>query len=526
MALKPKTVPVAEPAKPDLPPAWGLGHTVLVLAAALALLLWRAWLPSHALASNDGPLGAISARWCQDSRLYAWNDLNALGFANPCGAPDLTFLCVLLMSPLLLAKFYATVAVLFPGLCAWVCFRQWKLSPPACLIGALAVTLNSDFFSVACWGVGPQAIAVGFEFLAVAALGDLSGKDRWARLALAGTATGLGVCEAFDIGALFSLFVGCFAIYQAWQSGDKSVRGLPAIGARLAVLVVFAAITATSVLYTLIGTQVKGIAGMAQDSKAKSERWDQATQWSLPKIETLGLLSPGLFGFRMETPKGMAFGAEWFRNGEYWGGVGREAAVVEYLDTGGLVGQANGLMRFTGGGIYAGVFVLLVAAWGLAQALRGRNSVFTQAQRGQVFFWAAAAALALLLAYGRYAQLYRPFYFLPYMSTIRNPAKFIHICSWAITILFALGLDGLARLAPLAACRAPRRMNRKPARNARAPSTRPGAAPCCSGCASPPCWHGYTPESITAWWSGCKRPDFPPRPMTSPASVSARPFSP
>src|SRR5205807_6476904 len=58
--------------------------------------------------------------------------------------------------PLLFSRIYAPVAIFFLGFSAWFCFRQWKLSAPACLLGGLAAALNSDFFSTACWGVAAQ----------------------------------------------------------------------------------------------------------------------------------------------------------------------------------------------------------------------------------------------------------------------------------------------------------------------------------------------------------------------------------
>jgi hypothetical protein len=53
---------------------------------------------------------------------------------------------------------------------------------------------------------------------------------------------------------------------------------------------------------------------------------------------------------------------------------------------------------------------------------------------------------SLLLAFGRYAPFYRVFYQLPYSSAMRNPAKFMHVLSWAMVILLAYGSHGLSSL--------------------------------------------------------------------------------
>jgi hypothetical protein len=51
----------------------------------------------------------------------------------------------------------------------------------------------------------------------------------------------------------------------------------------------------------------------------------------------------------------------------------------------------------------------------------------------------------LLLAFGRFAPFYRLLYNLPYVSTVRNPVKFLHVLSFALVVLFAYGVDALAR---------------------------------------------------------------------------------
>ena len=53
--------------------------------------------------------------------------------------------------------------------------------------------------------------------------------------------------------------------------------------------------------------------------------------------------------------------------------------------------------------------------------------------------------IAMLFAWGRHAPFYQFFYALPYMSTIRNPMKFMHATHMTLMILFAYGLQGMAR---------------------------------------------------------------------------------
>ena len=214
---------------------------------------------------------------------------------------------------------------------------------------------------------------------------------------------------------------------------------------RLAVVVAVAVFTASAALSTLVGTQIKGVAGMEQDAATKARRWDEATQWSLPKIETLTLFVPGLFGFRMDTPKDLAGFQDWYQGGVYWGAVGRSPAWDRYFEGGKQGRPPAAPIRYSGGGPYAGVLVVLVALWAVVQSFRKENSGFSPAQRRFVWFWTGAAFFALLLAFGRFAPFFQLFYALPYASTMRNPAKFVHVVEWALLFLFAHGLHGLSR---------------------------------------------------------------------------------
>jgi hypothetical protein len=306
----------------------------------------------------------------------------------------------------------------------------------ACLLGGLAAALNSGFFSAACWGVGTHPLTVAMEFFALAALVDNSSSKRWLRVILAGLAVGMGVMEGADIGAIFSIYVACFALYQAWIKEGPVAQNLTGGVVRIGIVALFAGFLAYHAISVLVTTQIKGVAGTQQDKQTKEQHWDFATQWSLPKREALGFLVPGLFGYRMDTTDG----------GAYWGAVGRDPNWDRYFANGKQGTPPPGPMRFSGGGIYSGVLVLLVAGWSVFQGLRKKDSVFTLATRRWIWFWLGVFLISLLLAFGRFAPFYQFLYALPYFSTIRNPAKFTYLCNWAIVVLFGYGVNGLYRL--------------------------------------------------------------------------------
>ncbi len=432
------------------------GHSlwlVALLAVILTLLFWRSFLPDYVHFSNDGPLGVQMSAWTHlpDAFTGTWDDLNDVGSNSGAWPTEVSQGVRWLMNPIGYAKFFPPIALFILGLGAWAFFRQLKLSPLASTLGALAAMLNSGFFAPACWGVGLQEVAFGLDFMALALVmantPSTPWRIRWTRLALAGLCVGLNVMEAADIGALSSIFVAIFVFYKSLLEVDGSIwaKTLRGIG-RVAIVAIFAGFLATQFLVTLVSTQIQGIAGQGQDSETKAQHWDWATQWSLPKLETFGIFVPGVFGYKMDTPKDMMpqFQKS-FEGGVYWGGIGRSPEIDRYLDAGAQGQMPPGFMRFTGGGDYSGILVCLLAAWAIAQSLRKKSSPFTDTEKKFIWFWALVLVGSLLLAWGRFAPMfYGVLYQLPYFSTIRNPDKFLYFTSWALVVLFAYGVHSLS----------------------------------------------------------------------------------
>ena len=266
----------------------------------------------------------------------------------------------------------------------------------------------------------------------------------------------MNVMDAADIGALYSLLIAIFVFFKPWMDEEgtavkKLVRGT----SEVAVVAVFAGFIALQTVIGLIGTEIKGVAGTGQDSETKTQHWDWATQWSEPKKETLSLFVPGVFGYKMDTPNNMMpLFQDAYRGGVYWGGMGRDPAIDRYFDSGGVGSPPPGMMRFGGGGNYAGILVALIAAWTIAQLFRRENPPFIGTEKKNIWFWAIMLFISLPLAWGRFAPFHLPLFYewiynkLPGLSTIRNPAKFLFTLSWATVILFGYGVHMLSRRYP------------------------------------------------------------------------------
>ena len=237
---------------------------------------------------------------------------------------------------------------------------------------------------------------------------------------ISGFFVGLCVTEGADVGAILSLLVAAFAGWQFLSANQPNsidwIRG----GSRLAIITLFAGWLASHSLSTLVGTQIVGVSGMSQTRESEAQRWQFATAISLPPVESLRIIVPGLFGYRMDSPDG----------GAYWGAVGFD-------------GTSKG--RWSGAGEYAGILVVLVASYAAATSLRKKQSPYSEQERRMVWFWTAVATGSLALSWGHFAPFYRIFFSIPYLSTIRIPSKFLHVMHLALWVLFAYGLEAIAR---------------------------------------------------------------------------------
>ena len=128
---------------------------LLVLVAILTWFFRQTFAPGHVAFSNDGPVGRLMSQNHQLPAAFTgvWQDLNNVGFREGGALPSITFGFRWLLGPMLFAKLYPLLALLVLGMGAWCFFRQLDLAPLACFLGSIAATLNSSFFSAACWGV-------------------------------------------------------------------------------------------------------------------------------------------------------------------------------------------------------------------------------------------------------------------------------------------------------------------------------------------------------------------------------------
>lgn len=393
-----------------------------LIALPLLLLFREGFSAPKVLRANDTPFGLLNAQADTAHEAFTghWRNLNWLGRQEIEALPVPTQAAFFgLGSPEAYAKWHAPLGLLFLGLSAWFYCRRSGFSPAVGVLAGIAASLSADPFSYACWGLTPQAYTLGFVLLALGALQPgAPGWRHWVRVLLAGFAVGMNLSEGADVGAIFSLFVGASVAWETWMNTDRKPTALALGAARLALVALAAAWIGAQAIRSITGYAVKDIQGMDASAASTAQRWDYVTALSYPKIETLRLAIPGLFGYLTVAPDESA----------YWGGVG------------------FGDMRSSASGTYMGLLVLLVAGWAVARSLRGGpDSPYTDAERRRIWFWAIAGVLALLISFGRFFPLFRLVFALPFLSTIRIPMKYIHVLVACVVVLFAHGLEGMGR---------------------------------------------------------------------------------
>lgn len=403
---------------------------VVILGGVLAVLFHKSLMSDQALFSNDGPLGAQLSRplAMPGSFFGIWNDNYWVGAYNGNYNPNFSGLIYFVcrgLGELARVNFYTPLTALILGICSWIFFRSIGCNSRTAILASLSAALNMNFFSNAAWGLGSRGLSLAGAFLALAAIETGFVVQPILTSIVAGLAIGLSITEGGDNGAFFSMFIAAYVGWRSWISMPSKPKAVALGGAKVIIMVVFAAIMASQTLGIFVRTSVKGVVGTEQTAETKEAKWIGNTMWSLPKAETLRVIIPGVFGYRLKAMSSDVASS-------YWGRVGEDPSQPH-------------VSRSSGAGEYAGVLVVLVALWAIFEALRRKSPIFTDPERKIVLFWAVAGLVAMGLGWGRHAPFYKILYQLPYFSTVRNPMKFFHVLHLCLMVLFAYGLIGLNR---------------------------------------------------------------------------------
>lgn len=402
------------------PSNWSRRDVWWLIAAAIGmgLLVYReAWLPGTILFTSDDNIGhvALRQRWLPEGFWRLWDD------SLMAGQPALLILnsTNLLLSLLPVGLFHKIIhafdlSVATIGFGLFLRARGLKLAPA--LMGALtAFWLGSTFFLTYAGHIGKFGVVM-FAGLAVWLIERAAQRKSVAWGALAGAACGGMFLEQADVALFFSLILGPYALFAvAREHGGNAKAWL----APLVPMGLIAFMVAVRPLW--VATSFFALDPGFEGRESREEVWDYCTQWSWPPEETLEWIAPGYYGWRSGEP-----------TGPYWGRLGRSRD---------WDANRQGLMNFKLETLYIGAIPLALAALGIALGLRRRG-----AARADVLFWSAAALVTFILGCGKFTPLYRLFFELPGMSSIRAPVKFMQVTQFAVGVLAAYGLHALLSL--------------------------------------------------------------------------------
>lgn len=286
----------------------------------------------------------------------------------------------------------------------------------AAWVGGLCAAFVGYFFTLFCAGHRGVVDALAVTCLCFGALlrGVRTGWPWW--WALLGLFAALGLGAQVDI---WFIVVCALTAYGVWLLVVERPNWKPLLVGVVVAAAVFGA-CAWPAIRNMMGAaqatredQLKQATVSAQQANpATTEadaRWDFITGWSLPPEDLAELFVPGIHGHTSYP----------FDPEPYTGRMGTE--------------QIH-LRQHT---IHIGWVALVLAALSF---LRRREP-----EARDLWFWWGLAAMALLLALGRYTPLYRVVAALPLFDQIRAPAKWFHLTGFAVAILAGIGAETVVR---------------------------------------------------------------------------------
>tara|TARA_B100000959_G_scaffold278271_1_gene336286 strand:+ start:242 stop:3043 length:2802 start_codon:yes stop_codon:yes gene_type:complete len=352
--------------RPGLVPAIAAAGVLLVV---LTVLFYPVFSGAEVLHTEGRTVG----EWDQHFTEGSWNSKTGLGIPTGHTPPGFTGLfeelCRLTPDPASnFANYYPPACLFLLGMAAWLCFRQLDCSSLICGIGAVAAALNGVFFSRAVEFSGGLAVAGAALFVALAMI--LRPRLDWPGTLIAGLALGVGILEIGFQGVILAgaMLVMALALPPADGANRFAPKRLKAIG-----LIPIAAVAVAWPVLT------------SHELIRYSPLF--ALSISLKPEDLLTIPAAGLFGHR----------ADALDSSFHWGTRG-------------------------GSSMHAGMLVLLVTVWALANAFR-KSHPFPSIDRARITFFGACALVMLLGA----------------LFSIHLLTLF----SVVLLVLFALGLKGM-----------------------------------------------------------------------------------
>ncbi len=395
------------------------------------LIFYNVILPPVPLMAQDAPLVSevLSRQRASNGESVYWNTAGYLGSGGGALAGKslkfrIDFAYLKRFVPTTLVNtFNFPFAVFIVGIAFYLFAISLNLKPLSAFTGAVSLMLAGHFISCVYSGHTGKFFMLAYLCLALWLLTAGIRKRSILYLLWSGVCGGLGVSSQLDVGFIVIIFFAAWLIFLIYQTRNQ--KKWLKLSAGLVIACAAGLLYSASTIYSLAGlSKSESSSATAKDNRTEAEKWNWATQWSLPKVETLTFVMPGFFGFGLP-------------DSPYWGSIGSDAR----WET-----QHIGFPRFSMSTQNMGIVVIgLVLLAIITASLRDKYSKST------IYFWTLSMIIALLFAYGRYFDFgggsgsgfgpYRIFYWMPQMDSMRNPVKFLYPFMIALSILAAFGME-------------------------------------------------------------------------------------
>ncbi|OVE76352.1 hypothetical protein BVX97_01340 [bacterium E08(2017)] len=377
-------------------------------------------------AFNDGNIeGAITQFKYPESFLHSWTNQTFFGRSFGTQVLSLTGLSEAILGPFGHRRVGVLLAALLTAMVGYWCTRQFGRSRYASLAAATLFLLCGWNLTFPTAGLPIRSYALASCLLSLGLLEKARRTDNWLIYPAAGGLLGLALSESLDVGAIFAIACGGFFVlsHLPLKKDSMNLSGIAIRGARLALYIAATALIAYQAL-VVVGGSVLGASSGAGDTKSPQERYEWATQWSLPKAETWSLIACDHHGASSRSAAS-----------PYWGGMGRTAGWEQHK---------QGFRNFRLAGYSLGAVSFVFMAFLISYLATNRsNSIFKPEDKQVIYAALIIAAVCLMLSWGKHFPLYKLFYSLPKMSSIRNPDKWLGPFTAFFGILFAHGFDAV-----------------------------------------------------------------------------------
>ena len=404
---------------------------VALFMAVLSLINFNELLNSRlALEAGDAPIYIAHQvkEMLHEGRFASANPAVGLGGIGPIVVGDFSPLFYYLLPESKVEEALMAFSAFWAAFFMFLFLRERRYGTFSSFVGGLSLGYSTVLLSIAKAGHTGKFIGIAYLAGSLWLMGRVIYRGKWIYCAFAGLFVGLALAQARDIIFITGIGLAAFWIKELIYVSKDRGSFQKELFLKYILAACIAVITAWPVLNIFIPQNDKNITVAAKMSD--EQKWEWATQWSLPADELIKLISPSYCGWD-----------SWDQKAPYWGRMGRSY---------GWEKTHQGFRNFTQTNEYIGVTVFILALAGIFSFISGRNKKTLSFEPGappsDTLFWVILGVVSLMLAMGKYFPLYNLFYSLPAMSSIRNPVKFMHIVCFAMAILSAQGMYVIEQL--------------------------------------------------------------------------------